>query len=106
MNIIKSRSGLFALLNKGIVSALFLITLVIPGCKKTATTATTESEPDSRPINTEANPTSGWTQTSRAVPRATRNRARRCGGRSSRHPPPRVPHYARDDVSTCELRSV
>jgi hypothetical protein len=60
---VKSNSSLPVLLKQGIAYALFLAALVMPGCKKNST-ATVESQPEDRPINTEANPTSGWTQTS------------------------------------------
>jgi len=60
---IQSKRSLSALLKIAILCAIILTAGLMPGCKKTAT-STPESQPDDRPIHTEANPTSGWTQTS------------------------------------------
>jgi len=63
MNIVKSKHSLSVLLRIAMLCAIILTAGLMPGCKKTAT-STAESQPDDRPIHTEANPTSGWTQTS------------------------------------------
>lgn len=63
MNTIQSKRSVTALLEIAILGAIVLTAGLMPGCKKTST-ATPQNQPDDRPIHTEANPTSGWTQAS------------------------------------------
>ncbi|WP_081147300.1 polysaccharide lyase family 7 protein [Niastella vici] len=63
MNIVTSKRSLTALLRIALLCAIILTAGLMPGCKKTST-STAERKPNDRPIHTEANPTSGWTQTS------------------------------------------
>ena len=64
MNILQKQGGLHALPQK-ILCAFILPAILLGGCQKTATqTDDTQSTSSERQISTEANPTSGWTQTS------------------------------------------
>ena len=64
MNILQKQGGLHALPQK-ILCAFILPAILLGGCQKTATQSDdTQSTSSERQISTEANPTSGWTQTS------------------------------------------
>lgn len=65
MNYFQSKGSLRALSLLGILSLLIIVSVLQEGCKKTATPATgTDAEPPANRAHTEANPTSGWTQSS------------------------------------------
>jgi hypothetical protein len=64
MNILKTKGSLHTL-PKRILCTIMLPAILLGGCQKTATqTDDTQSTSSERQISTEANPTSGWTQTS------------------------------------------
>lgn len=64
MNILQTKGSLHTL-PKRILCTIIVPAILLGGCQKTATqTDDTQLTSSERPISTEANPTSGWTQTS------------------------------------------
>jgi hypothetical protein len=64
MNILQTKGSLHTL-PKRILCTIMIPAILLGGCQKTATqTDDTQSTSSERQISTEANPTSGWTQTS------------------------------------------